>query len=71
MCKPIKLKELLELRDISLKLREFSARLFDFESNHLFVKNMKISLDKCIAELNEVHHIIDADISKIKRENKL
>ena len=71
MCEPIELRELLELREISLKLREFAARLQEFEDKHVFATAMKDSLDKCIKELDQTHHFLDIDIYKMKQENDL
>jgi len=67
MCKPIELSELLELREISLKLREYAARLVEFEDKHIFAKAMRESLDECITELDKVHHALDIDIYRIEK----
>jgi len=71
MCEPIRLEELLELRDTSLRIREFAAILAEFEDKHIFAKVMKESLETCIKELNKIHHTLDRDIYIMKRKNKL
>ena len=67
--KNITLKELLELRDIEMQLRELAARIVDFEDKHKFAEEMKRSLDKCIAEINDGIHILHKDIYIMKKKN--
>jgi hypothetical protein len=69
--KPIKLKELIRLREIYLELKELAAVIQEFEDNHSFAEQMKISLDKCITELCDASHILYRDIYQIRKENKL
>lgn len=66
--KPIKLEELLELRDIVMSLHGKAARLVEFEDKHLVALKMKASLDKCIKEIEEVAHILHYDIYQMKKD---
>jgi len=68
---PITLKELLDLREASLQIRELAAVLVDFEDKHIFAQTMKQSLDACITELNKIHHNLDRDIYKMRKVNNL
>jgi len=67
--KDITLKELLELRDIMMELKELGAKIQDFEDRHTFADIMKKSLDSCIAEIQEASHILHYDIYKIKKRS--
>jgi len=69
--KPIKLDELIELREISQALVDFAARLQDFEDKHTFAAKMKRSLDRCVSELDDAHHQLEKDIYIMRQENRL
>lgn len=60
------LKEAKELKRMYLQLKGMAARLLDIEECHPTAEHFRKVIDKAVEELDEVAHLLDHEINKVK-----
>ena len=56
-----------ELKNMYIKLKDMASRLVELEERHSSATRFKKVLDNAISEIDEVAHILDREISEIKK----